>query len=151
MDASITILMSVRDAAAHLPAALESILAQTHERWRLLALDDGSSDASAQILTAYAQRDRRVRLLARHRRSVEMRLAGEPPVLEGVPGVTDVRVHDGLLTCQLEGEPGPLLAALQGVPIDDLLIEPARLEEAFMEYYAEDEPDVVAGEEGSGR
>lgn len=69
MDASITILMSVRDAAAHLPAALESILAQTHERWRLLALDDGSSDASAQILTAYAQRDRRVRLLARHRRS----------------------------------------------------------------------------------
>jgi hypothetical protein len=80
-----------------------------------------------------------------------MRLVGEPPELEGVPGVTDVRVHEGVLTCQLEGEPGPLLTALQGVPIHDLLIEPARLEEAFMEYYAGDEPDVLPAGEGGAR
>jgi len=77
-------------------------------------------------------------LLDRRQRRVEMRLAGEPPVLEGVAGVSDVRAHEGLLTCQLEGDPGPLVAALQGAAIHDLLIEPARLEEAFMEYYADD-------------
>ena len=88
-------------------------------------------------------------LLDRRRRSVEMRLAGTPPELEGVPGVSHVHIHEGVLTCQLDGEPGPLLAALQGVAIYDLLIEPARLEEAFMEYYAPDEADIVATDDGS--
>jgi ABC-2 type transport system ATP-binding protein len=84
-------------------------------------------------------------LLARRRRRVEMRLDGPPPALDGLPGVSDVRVEDDLLTCQLEGEPGPLVAALQGVGIRDLLIEPARLEEAFMEYYADETADVPDG------
>ena len=79
-------------------------------------------------------------LLDRRRRQVEIRLAGQAPTLEGVPGVTDVHIHDGVLTCQLEGDPGPLLAALQQTAIHDLLIEPARLEDAFMEYYAEEAP-----------
>jgi hypothetical protein len=51
-----------------------------------------------------------------------------------------------VLTCQLEGDPGPLLGALQAVSVTDLLIEPARLEEAFMEYYA---PDAEAGVDGA--
>jgi ABC-2 type transport system ATP-binding protein len=79
-------------------------------------------------------------LLSRRRRRVEMRLDGPAPALEGVGGVSEVRLHDDRLTCQLEGDPGPLLAALAGARIRDLLIEPARLEEAFMEYYAEDVP-----------
>jgi ABC-2 type transport system ATP-binding protein len=77
-------------------------------------------------------------LLAHHRRRVEIRLDGEVPALDHVAGISDVHVHEGVLTCQLEGDPGPLIAALQGVPMVDLLIEPARLEEAFMQYYAED-------------
>ena len=82
-------------------------------------------------------------LLARRRRRVEVRLAGEAPALTEVPGVSDVHIHDGVLTCQLEGDPGPLLAVLQRTSLSDLLIEPARLEEAFMEFYAvEDEPPV---------
>jgi ABC-2 type transport system ATP-binding protein len=85
-------------------------------------------------------------LLDRRRRAVEIRLSGDTPMLDGVPGVTDVRVRDGVLTCQLDGDPGPLIAALQGVQVRDLLIEPARLEEAFMEYYAGDE----VGAEGDG-
>jgi ABC-2 type transport system ATP-binding protein len=86
-------------------------------------------------------------LLDRRRRSVEMRLAGTPPALAGVPGVSDVHVREDVLTCQLEGDPGPLLAAIAGAPIADLLIEPARLEDAFMEYYATDEADVVPADE----
>ena len=87
-------------------------------------------------------------LLDRRRRRIEMRLDGPAPALDGVAGVSDVHIHDGVLTCQLDGEPGPLLAALQGSSIRDLLIEPARLEEAFMEYYADDEAEPVPAAQG---
>jgi ABC-2 type transport system ATP-binding protein len=76
-------------------------------------------------------------LLARRRRHVEVRYAGDPPALEGVPGISDVRVRDGLVTCQLEGDVRPFLAAIREAQVTDLLIEPARLEEAFLEYYSE--------------
>jgi ABC-2 type transport system ATP-binding protein len=76
------------------------------------------------------------KLLNRRRRHVEMRLAGQVPRLEGVVGVSGVQVHDGILRCQLEGDVGPFLRAIEGVPITDLTIEPAHLEEAFLEFYA---------------
>jgi ABC-2 type transport system ATP-binding protein len=90
-------------------------------------------------------------LLGRRRRRVELRFAGTPPQLGGVPGISDVHLHDDVLTCQLEGDPGPLLGALQTVSVTDLLIEPARLEEAFMEYYATDAEadDEPAGGQGA--
>jgi glycosyltransferase involved in cell wall biosynthesis len=56
--------MPVRDAAATLPTAVESILDQTETDWELVAVDDGSTDASARLLDAYARRDPRVRVLA---------------------------------------------------------------------------------------
>ncbi|HEX5828199.1 MAG TPA: ABC transporter ATP-binding protein [Candidatus Limnocylindrales bacterium] len=74
-------------------------------------------------------------LLARRRRRVEMRLDGPAPALEGVPGVTGLVVDGTLVTCSLEGDPRPFLAALQGAPVADLVIEPARLEEAFLDLY----------------
>jgi ABC-2 type transport system ATP-binding protein len=79
-------------------------------------------------------------LLARRKRNVEMRLEGPPPQLVGVQGVSDVRVGDGRLSCRLEGDAAPFLAAIVGATIHDLTIEPARLEEAFLEFYA---PDVA--------
>jgi ABC-2 type transport system ATP-binding protein len=94
-------------------------------------------------------------LLARRRRHVELRFEGTAPDLAAVPGISDVHVRGDVLTCQLDGDPQALVAALQGVPINDLLIEPARLEEAFMEYYADEDappdpvtPDPVAGPDG---
>lgn len=76
-------------------------------------------------------------LLARRRRRVEMRFEGAPPELAGVPGVSDVQVREGVLGCQLEGDVGAFVAALQGVAVHDLTIEAARLEEAFLEFYAD--------------
>jgi ABC-2 type transport system ATP-binding protein len=70
-----------------------------------------------------------------------MRLEGPPPALDGVPGVSDIRIGDGRLRCRLEGDVGPFLAAIAGLPIHDLTIEPARLEEAFLEFYADDMGD----------
>jgi ABC-2 type transport system ATP-binding protein len=78
-------------------------------------------------------------LLAHRRRHVEMRLAGEPPALDGVAGVSDIVVRPGQLACDLEGDVGPFLNAIHGAPITDMTIEPARLEEAFLEYYADED------------
>src|SRR5206468_92468 len=77
-------------------------------------------------------------LLARRKRNVEMRFESAPPRLDGVAGVSDVRIRDDRLSCRLEGDVAPFLAAIVGVTIHDLTIEPARLEEAFLEFYASD-------------
>ena len=79
-------------------------------------------------------------LRARLKRTVDMRLAGPPPLLHGVAGVSDLRIAEGRLTCHVEGDLRPFLAAIVGAPIVDLTIEPARLEEAFLEFYEGQEP-----------
>ncbi len=59
----VSILMPVYDAAATLPAALRSISAQTFREWELIVVNDGSRDASLEILDRAAQKDRRIRIL----------------------------------------------------------------------------------------
>jgi glycosyltransferase involved in cell wall biosynthesis len=59
---AISVLMPVRNAAATLPAALESILNQTFGDFELLAIDDASSDGSGDLLREYAARDARLSL-----------------------------------------------------------------------------------------
>jgi ABC-2 type transport system ATP-binding protein len=82
------------------------------------------------------------RLLERRKRNVEMRVDGDPPRLDGVPGVSGIAIAaDGLITCQLDGDVGPVLAAIAGHRVTDLTIEPAHLEEAFLELYEDAEPD----------
>jgi len=89
------------------------------------------------------------RLLEHRKRHVELRVAGDPPRLEGVPGVSNVRIAaDGRITCQLDGDVGPFLAAIAGHTVTDLTIEPAHLEEAFLELYEDDEPDEGETEPG---
>jgi ABC-2 type transport system ATP-binding protein len=85
-------------------------------------------------------------LLARRKRNVELRLSGPPPVLAGVPGISEIKVGEGWLTCRLEGDVGPFLAAIAGHAIQDMTIEPARLEEAFLEFYESDVVDESAAE-----
>ena len=97
-------------------------------------------------------------LLARRQRRVEMRVEGAPPRLEGVTGVSDVTVREALVSCRLEGDVGPFLAAIRDTRVIDLTIEPARLEEAFLEFYADQEElteqqdaeQPLAGDAGEG-
>ncbi|MDQ2067266.1 glycosyltransferase family 2 protein [Xinfangfangia sp. CPCC 101601] len=51
----ITIVMATRNGAAHLPAQLASIAAQSHRNWRLFVSDDGSSDATLTLLQDFAR------------------------------------------------------------------------------------------------
>lgn len=66
----VSVAMAVHDGERYLAQAVDSILAQTHEDFELLALDDGSTDASREILEGYAKRDARVRVIARPQRGL---------------------------------------------------------------------------------
>lgn len=58
----ISVLMPVRNEARYLQAALDSLLRQTLPEWELVAVDDGSTDATPEILEAAARADCRVRV-----------------------------------------------------------------------------------------
>jgi len=81
---------------------------------------------------------------AQRRRRVELRFDGPAPDLAGVEGAEDVRIDGGSLVCTLAGSPRAFLAAIAGSAVTDLVIEPARLEDAFLELYAGEEADEAA-------
>jgi glycosyltransferase involved in cell wall biosynthesis len=56
-----SILMPTFNTAPYLAECLESILAQTEQEWELIAVNNFSTDASPDILQAYAERDPRIR------------------------------------------------------------------------------------------
>ena len=56
----VSIVMPCFNAAAHLPASVGSVLAQTWPHWELLAVDDGSADGTLAWLRA--QTDLRIRV-----------------------------------------------------------------------------------------
>jgi glycosyltransferase involved in cell wall biosynthesis len=60
----VSVLLACRDAEPHLPAALAGIDAQTYRPLELLAVNDGSGDATGEILRAYAASRPWVRVLA---------------------------------------------------------------------------------------
>ncbi len=61
----ISVLMPVRDEAHHLPAALTSLTRQTFDDWELIAVDDGSQDATLSILQKAANADQRIKVFKR--------------------------------------------------------------------------------------
>jgi hypothetical protein len=59
----VAVLLPARDAAATVRAAAVSILRQTERDLALVCVDDGSTDATPEVLDRLAARDRRVRVL----------------------------------------------------------------------------------------
>jgi GT2 family glycosyltransferase len=59
----VSVLLPARDAAGTVRAAAVSILRQTARDLELVAVDDGSRDATAEVLERLAARDRRVRVI----------------------------------------------------------------------------------------
>lgn len=60
---AVSVLLPCRDAAAHLPEAIESIAVQSFTDFEVIALDDGSRDATPDLLADWAGSDERVRVL----------------------------------------------------------------------------------------
>lgn len=59
----VSVIIPVYNTQAYLEECLDSVLAQTLKNIEILCVDDGSTDASGQILTEYAARDSRIRVL----------------------------------------------------------------------------------------
>ncbi len=64
----VSIILPVCNAARHLPACLESILKQKHEKIEVIAIDDFSKDDSVAILEQYSKLDNRIKVFTNVKR-----------------------------------------------------------------------------------
>lgn len=63
----ISVMMPAYNAAKVVPAALDSLQAQTYRHWEAIVVDDGSTDATAAVLEEYARLDARIKpIYAKH-------------------------------------------------------------------------------------
>lgn len=59
----VSVVMPVYNASKYLRESIQSLIDQTYERWELIAVDDGSTDNSANILSSYS--DPRIKMYTR--------------------------------------------------------------------------------------
>ena len=85
-------------------------------------------------------------LLARRRRRVTLRWRSGVPDPSTLPGLEDVQVDGNRIIGTLSGEVAGFVRSIASPNLDDLTIEPASLEEAFLEYYAADAATPAAPE-----
>lgn len=60
MEALISVIIPIYNMEAYLARCLDSVLNNTYRNLEVLCVDDGSTDGSAQILRAYAEKDSRI-------------------------------------------------------------------------------------------
>ncbi|MHC4184364.1 MAG: glycosyltransferase, partial [Planctomycetota bacterium] len=57
-----SILVPTYNQAKYLPEALDSLIKQTCDNWEALVVNDGSADETAEVMSSYAQKDKRIRI-----------------------------------------------------------------------------------------
>jgi ABC-2 type transport system ATP-binding protein len=70
--------------------------------------------------------------------SVQATFENEPPAIGAVPGVSKVQIDGRRLLCQVTGSMDPLLQALAGTGVLELLSSKPSLEELFLAHYGQD-------------
>ena len=60
----VTVLMPVYNAEKYLHDSIGSLLSQTSNKWKLICIDDGSTDNSKQIIEKYCKSDNRIKLIS---------------------------------------------------------------------------------------
>ncbi|HET8797710.1 MAG TPA: glycosyltransferase [Thermoanaerobaculia bacterium] len=112
---TVSVVVPVRNGAAYLADALESVLDQSFVCFELIVVDDGSTDDSAEIAEAFARRDPRVVVLRRE--------------------------HSGLVRSLNDGIAGARGTYIARMDADDLC-HPGRLEKQIA--YLDAHPECVA-------
>ena len=59
----VSIILPFFNGARYIEETIDSVRRQTRKDWELIAIDDGSTDASAEIVERYCRMDRRIRLI----------------------------------------------------------------------------------------
>jgi len=59
-----TVIVPAYNAEPYISETIRSILAQTYDDWELVVVNDGSTDATEDIVMRFAEQDRRIRLLS---------------------------------------------------------------------------------------
>ena len=77
------------------------------------------------------------RLRAMRSTELEIDIDGAPPDLEGVDGVAQASRTPTGIKVTLNGPPGPVLKAIDGLPITAVRSQEASLEEIFLTYYGD--------------
>ena len=62
MTPDISVIMSVYNGEAYLAEAVESIINQTFKNWELIVINDCSTDSTAEILSSFALKDKRIKV-----------------------------------------------------------------------------------------
>lgn len=68
----ISIVIPVYKVEEYLPACLDSVLAQTFTDWEAICVNDGSPDNCDEILSEYAQKDSRIKVISQENQGVSM-------------------------------------------------------------------------------
>lgn len=66
----VSVIIPVHNTAEFLPQCLDSVICQSHRDMEIIAVDDGSTDASAEILRKYAALDGRIRVISQPNKGV---------------------------------------------------------------------------------
>lgn len=66
----VSVIIPVYNTAEYLPQCLDSVTAQSHSDLEIIAVDDGSTDSSAEILQRHAATDGRLRVISQPNRGV---------------------------------------------------------------------------------
>jgi glycosyltransferase involved in cell wall biosynthesis len=59
----VSIIIPAYNAEKTIADTLDSVLSQTHQDWETIVVDDGSTDATAEITRGFAERDARIRMI----------------------------------------------------------------------------------------
>jgi hypothetical protein len=92
----VSIVMAAHNAARHLAETMDGIFAQTSDSWELIAIDDGSTDDTGDILDRYAKEDTRIRVIRQGNRGLAASLNS---------GVAEAR---GLYIARLDADDVPM-------------------------------------------
>jgi ABC-2 type transport system ATP-binding protein len=128
-----------QDCLREAKAAGQTIFLSSHILSEVEAVCDRVAVLRSGILVEHGTLDQLRHL---HANTVEATYEGEPPSLEGVPGVEDVYIRDGVIRLQVSGSTDPLLKALAAAKVPSIQMREPSLEELFHAFY--DESDEVS-------